>query len=64
MPETTLTAQLTALKEQQKLLETQAETDRSDLINRLREACSIAGLVSIEELEGIVAAKKRGRKAK
>lgn len=62
MPETTLTARLETLKEQQALLESEARARRTELLVELETVCSLAGKVPRELLDGILAGRRRGPK--
>lgn len=62
MYETTLTARLEALKEQQTLLEAEARSRRTELLEELETVCTLAGKVPKELLDGIMLGRRRGPK--
>lgn len=62
MPETTLTARLESLKEQQTQLEAEARSRRTELLEELETVCTLAGKVPKELLDGIMLGRRRGPK--
>lgn len=63
MTDTNITTRYEALQEQKAQLEAEARTRRQDLLDELRTICELAGPISADLLDGIVARKRRGPKA-
>lgn len=62
MTEISIVDRIQAHKEESVQLEADARTERVTLLERLRVVCEIAGLVPREQLDGIIAGRKRGPK--